>query len=66
MSMNEIIKDDLNPKFIFNTTNTELLVQVLKGEIDPMRLVKEQLVQRGVDENGFWVGFAEAKKIHNV
>ena len=64
--MGDIIKDDLNPKFIFNTTNTELLVQVLKGEIDPMRLVKEQLVQRGVDENGLWVGFAEAKRIHNV
>jgi hypothetical protein len=64
--MNDIIPDDLNPKFIFNTTNTELLVRVLKGEIDPMRLVKEQLVQRGVDENGFWVGFAEAKRIHNV
>lgn len=64
--MNEIIPDDINPKFIFNGTNTELLVRVLKGEIDPMRLVKEQLVQRGVDENGFWVGFTEAKRIHNV
>ena len=64
--MKDTIPDEFNPKFIFNTTNTELLVQVLKGEIDPMRLVKEQLVQRGVDENGFWVGFAEAKRIHNV
>ena len=64
--MKDIIPDELNPKFIFSTTNTELLVRVLKGEIDLMRLVKEQLVQRGVDENGFWVGFAEAKRIHNV
>ena len=64
--MKDIIPDEVNPKFIFNGTNTELLVRVLKVEIDPMRLVKEQLVQRGVDENGFWVGFAEAKRIHNV
>ena len=64
--MNDIIPDELNPKFIFNSTNTELLVLLLKGEIDLMSLVKEQLAQRGVDENGFWVGFAEAKKIHNV
>ena len=64
--MKDIIPDEVNPKFIFNGTNTELLVRVLKGEIDPMRLVKEQLVQRGVDENGFWVGFIKAKRIHNV
>ena len=66
MSMNDIIKDELNPKFIFTGINTALLVKVLKGEIDLIRLVKEQLTQRGLDENGFWVGFAEAKKIHNV
>ena len=64
--MNDIIPDELNPKFIFTGTNTELLVKVLKGEIDLIRLVKEQLAQRGVDENGFWVGFAKAKRIHNV
>jgi hypothetical protein len=64
--MNDIIKDELNPKFIFTGINTALLVKVLKGEIDLIRLVKEQLTQRGLDENGFWVGFAEAKKIHNV
>jgi len=59
--MSDIISDDLNPKFIFSSTNTALLVELLKGEIDLMRLVKEQLAQRGVDENGFWVGFKEAR-----
>ena len=64
--MSDIIPDDLNPKFLFNGTKTELLVRVVKGEIDLMKLVREQLAQRGVDENGLWVGFPEAKKIHNV
>lgn len=64
--MDENVPDDLNPKFIFNSTHTELLVKAVKGEIDLMRLVREQLAQRGVDENGFWVGFNEAKKIHYI
>ena len=64
--MSDIISDDLNPKFIFSSTNTALLVELLKGEIDLMRLVKEQLAQRGVDENGFWVGFNKARQVHNI
>jgi len=60
----ETMKDDLNPKFIFSGTHTDLLVQVVKGKIDLMKLAREQLADRGVDENGLWVGFDEAKIIH--
>jgi hypothetical protein len=30
-----------------------------------LKLAREQLANRGIDENGLWVGFDEAKKIHS-
>jgi len=60
------LSDEKNPIYIFNTTHTSLLVKAIKGEIDLFELAKKQLANRGVDENGFWVGFDTAKKIHGV
>ena len=59
------LEDHKNPDFIFNALDTELLVKAAKGEIDLNRLVRVQLAQRGLDENGEWVGFRIAAQIHN-
>lgn len=58
--------DDLNPKFIFSTTATALLVEALKGGFDLKHLIRQELANRGVDDSGNWVGFEKAKVIHKV
>jgi hypothetical protein len=35
-------------------------VALIHGEIDIVKLAREELVSRGLDGNGGWVGFAEA------
>ncbi len=59
--------DDLkNPAYLFSCTATSLLLAIADGLIDPVRLAHEQLANRGLDENGQWVGFEEAARIHGV
>ena len=50
----------------FQTMPTELLAQASRGEIDLNQLAKYILTQRGQDNNGRWVGFKEAAKVHQV
>lgn len=59
-------KDDFNPRYLFSLTATQLLCECLSGEIDMNYLVRRELANRGVNENGTWVGFPKAKEIHNV
>jgi len=56
-SKEEELKDDLNPIFIFSSTHTDLLVKAVKGEIILLELAKKELQNRGLSENGLWVGF---------
>lgn len=51
------LADDLNPIFLYSTTRTELLVAVMSGEIDPVKLAEQELRKRGLDDNGRWIGF---------
>ena len=60
---NEVLSDEQNPVFIFSKTHTELLVKALKGEIDLSKLVKNELINRGLNDEGQWVGFENAKKL---
>lgn len=55
------LTDDLNPRFIYTMTHTELLVQIVSGKIDPRELARKELGNRGLDESGNWVGFLQAK-----
>lgn len=45
---------------------TKVLAAAARGELDLNRLAREELVARGLDQNGVWVGFEQAVKIHNV
>lgn len=45
---------------------TKVLAAAARGEIDLNRLAREELASRGLDDNGVWVGFDRAQKIHNV
>lgn len=49
--------DDLNPIYLFSCTKTELLVAIATGLIDPKELAIQQLSNRGLNEQGQYVGF---------
>lgn len=59
-------KDDDNPSYIFSLTSNRLLSEAIKGDFDLIYLVRRELANRGLDSNGKWVGFDEAKKIHRI
>ncbi|MGH8567425.1 MAG: hypothetical protein ACREXU_05250 [Gammaproteobacteria bacterium] len=48
------------------TAAAKVLAAVARGELDLNRLAREELASRGLDQNGAWVGFEEARAVHNV
>jgi hypothetical protein len=63
--MNEI-RDEDNPEFLFSTTTNKLLVDIVNGKIDPIKLAHEEMAKRGIDMRGKHVGFDKAYKLHGV
>lgn len=55
------IPDNENPKYLFNTTATKLLVAIVQGQIDATALAEEQLKQRGLNNDGLWIGFSRER-----
>jgi hypothetical protein len=51
------LSDDMNPEFLFSTTHTDLLSQIAKGTIRAKKLAMWELQKRGLDKDGFWVGY---------
>lgn len=49
--------DDLNPIYLYHLTATDLLVAIVKKQIDPVELAQKELKNRGLDMDGKWVGF---------
>ncbi len=58
--------DELDPRYIFNLTFTQLLVEALSGEFDLKYLASRQLANRGLDKEGKWIGFDRAKEVHGI
>ncbi len=58
--------DEININFVYQQTDTELLVTLLNPHTDAKYYLKKELANRGLDNNGLWVGFEKAKKIHRV
>ena len=53
----EELSDELNPAFLFSTTHRDLLLQIAKGEIDPVLRARQELANRGLSQTtGLWVG----------
>ncbi len=63
--LNEM-RDDENPQFLFQMTHTKLLLQIANKKLDPLLSAKKELVNRGLDKNGKWIGHDEAKKFWKV
>lgn len=47
----EEMEDEMNPDFLFNSTWNELLIQIVKGEIDLVQIAKKTLAGRGLTED---------------
>ncbi len=45
---------------------TKVLAAVARGEFDLNRLAREELEARGLNDQGEWVGFDSAKKMHEI
>ena len=58
--------DELDPRYIFSMTATQLLTEALKGEFDITYLIRRELANRGLDKEGKWIGFNKAKELHQV
>ena len=59
-------EDELDPRYIFSMTATKLLTEALKGEFSIEYLVRHELANRGVNRDGVWVGFPQAKELHQI
>jgi hypothetical protein len=58
--------DATSPAYIFSTTATSLLLAIAAGLLDPVALARRELASRGLDGDGAWCGFDEARRIHGV
>lgn len=56
------IPDDLNPEFMLSGIASQLLIKVVKGEIDIQKLVRKELSNRGIDDQRNWIGPDKATK----
>lgn len=53
--------DNLNPAYIFQAAEKELLIKLANGTLNAQELATKELANRGLDTTGKWVGF----KSHN-
>ena len=52
-----LIPDGDNPLFIFSQTNKDLLVEIVGGSIDIIKLAVRELRCRGLNNEGKFIGF---------
>jgi len=55
-------RDEVNPDYMFQSTNVELLASAMQGKIDLNALAWRELRCRGLDEYGNWIGFDKPEK----
>ena len=60
--INEVSDED-NPKFMFQTLSTKLILAMATGKINAQEYAKFEMQNRGFGKNGKWVGFPESAKI---
>lgn len=51
-------RDDDNPDFLLNGISTSLLLQLAKKEIDIEKIIKQEISNRGLNQDGKWIGLA--------
>jgi len=59
-------RDETNAAFLYSQTATVILLAIAAGVIDPVEAARRELANRGLDADGDWVGFPEARRIWGV
>ena len=49
--------DDLNPNYYLALLPSDLLVAIIKKQIDPVVLARKELRNHGLNMEGSWIGF---------
>ena len=60
------VTDCQNPAFLFSTTTTDLLLAIAGGHVDPVALARRELANRGLDQDGNWIGHDRADDLWGV
>lgn len=55
---------DQNPRYVFQTTSSDILKAIMSGEVDPIEIASIELANRGLAANGEYVGLEKARKEH--
>lgn len=51
------LPDEENPIFAFSMTSSKLLVKFLNGDLDAASMIRHELRNRGLDDDGRYIGF---------
>ena len=51
---------------IFQIIDTDVLLEIASGTVDPVELARIELAQRGLGKDGKWIGFPQARKLWGV
>ena len=63
----DLLPDQDNPLFLFNSTSTDLLLDIVNGRLDPVQMARLELMNRGLDtETGTWIGWNNKKSMEDV
>ena len=59
MASLSLLPDAENPIFLFNSTHTELLLEIISGKINAQEFARMEMNARGLDEKtGRWIGWS--------
>jgi hypothetical protein len=62
----EIIELKERARQELQTLPDAVLAALVTGKVDVLELLKKEIAQRGLDNNGKWIGFPAAAKLHGV
>ena len=57
------MRDEDNPEFLYSLTSTKLLLLIGNKRFDPILAAKKELINRGVDKSGKWIGHEKAAQL---
>jgi hypothetical protein len=63
MTFDALVEKLGDDALFLQTAKTTLLLHMATGQVDATQMARHELAQRGLDENGAWIGFAAAAKL---
>lgn len=51
--------------WFLSVLTTQVLVDAVRGNLDLNQLARDEMIRRGLDPEGEWVGPSRARELHN-